>query len=636
MNRKVILAENAGFCFGVQRAVEEALKVKKQYNRKIYTLGPLIHNNDVVNYLEDNEIYAVDFNNIDSLNENDVIVVRSHGVSKHVIDTLNAKGLQVVNATCPYVTNIQKKVNKYSELGYNIVILGDETHPEVIGINGWCNDKAIITSSGEFSGDLPKKICAVSQTTEKEANWKNTLNNLSSNCKELLAFNTICSATEVRQKSAYETSMDVDAMIVIGGKNSSNTTKLYEISKKNCSNTIHIENVQELTEEFISNNKYKKIGITAGASTPDWVITEVVNVMEGKVSMDDQLKLMNDMDRRFSIGDEVTGEILSISRDEIVVSLVGYKSDGVIPFKELSSLENIEEVVNSLNVGENITAKVIKIKNEDGNVVLSRLEYEKEATIVELKSLFENNQNFSLLIKDAKEKGLVGYYKGVRIFIPVSQIDVKFIKDKEALVNTNLEVRLIDFSDENPSKIVASRRIILEEQNKIKDDAAWENLSVDDIVKAEVKRFTKFGAFAEVNGIDGLLHLSQISWSHVKSAEDFLKKGQIVDVKIIEMDRENNKLSLSIKALLPEPWENINEKYPEGFVVLGKVVRINDFGAFVELEPGVDGLVHISKITHDRIKHPSDVLKIGEEVKAKILTVDSENKKIALSIKDTE
>lgn len=280
--REVILAKSAGFCFGVQRAVEETLKIKESVNKKIYTLGPLIHNNDVVNYLEKNEVHAVKSSELESLKEGDTIIIRSHGVSKAVMDDLKLRGLNVIDATCPFVTKIQKKVEKYSKEGYKIVILGDRDHPEVIGINGWCDNSSIITKNGEFEERLPQKICAVSQTTEKEENWKNTISNLSIKCKEVLAFNTICSATEVRQKSVYELSQEVDCMIVIGGRNSSNTTKLYEIAKANCDNTIHIENAEELTREIIENNDLKKIGVTAGASTPDWVINKVINLMGDK------------------------------------------------------------------------------------------------------------------------------------------------------------------------------------------------------------------------------------------------------------------------------------------------------------------------------------------------------------------
>lgn len=283
MKRKVILAESAGFCFGVQRAVDQTTKIQKEYGKKIYTLGPLIHNNDVVKFLENNEVFSISLDEITNLSKGDAVIIRSHGVSKEVMDLLESKGLIIIDATCPFVTNIQKKVNKYSKEGYQIVILGDKDHPEVIGINGWCNNSAIITKDGEFHGRIPNKVCVVSQTTEKEENWVNTIKNLSVITKELLAFNTICAATEVRQKGVLELSKTVDLMIIVGGKNSSNTTKLYQIAKTNCDRTIHIENSSELPKEIINDKTISKIGITAGASTPDWIINEVVELMEGDI-----------------------------------------------------------------------------------------------------------------------------------------------------------------------------------------------------------------------------------------------------------------------------------------------------------------------------------------------------------------
>lgn len=629
--KKVILAENAGFCFGVQRAVETSIDIKKKYNKKIYTLGPLIHNSDVVSFLEQNDIYAIDYGNINDLQEGDVVIIRSHGIPEAVFNDLKSRGLEVIDATCPFVTNIQKKVKKYSKEGYNIIIVGDENHPEVIGINGWCDNKATITKNGEFNKELSNKICAVSQTTEKKENWDKTLDAINDGTREVLSFNTICSATEVRQKSADDLSKEVDAMIVIGGKNSSNTTKLYEIAKHNCENTIHIENSNELPKEYINNKNFKKIGITAGASTPDWIIREVINIMQDEKNFnDEQLKLMNEMDKTFRIGDEIEGEILTISKDGVSVSLVGYKSDGIIPFEELTAKMDPREYAKTLNVGDTIKAKVIKL----GNVVLSRLEYEKEEILNNLEELFKNQTIFPLTISEVKEKGLVGYYNGIRIFVPASQIDIKFVNDKEIYKGQTLDVKLIDFNKENPSRVVASRRKVQEEAKEANEEKVLSSLKVGDIVKAEVKRFTNFGAFAEVNGVDGLIHLSQISWNHVKRAEDYLKSGDIIDVKVIELDKENKKLSLSIKEITPEPWKDVTEKYPEGSVVLGKVVRINDFGAFVELEPGVDGLVHISKISHDRINNPADVLSVGQDIKAKILSVDEEQKRISLSMKD--
>ena len=287
-----------------------------------------------------------------------------------------------------------------------------------------------------------------------------------------------------------------------------------------------------------------------------------------------------------------------------------------------------------LKVGDTIKAKVIKLQNNDGYVVLSRLEYEKKAAFEELEKLFNEGTIFEVKIDEIKEKGLVAHYNGVRIFIPASQIDIKFVDDKESFKGQTLKVKLIEFSTGKFNKIIASRRVILEAEQAAKEEKAWASFNIGDVVKGEVKRFTNFGAFVNVDGVDGLLHLSQISWKHVNKVEDVLSKGDIIDVKIIDLDKDSKKLSLSIKELTPEPWSNAKEKYPEGSVVLGKVVRINDFGAFVELEPGVDGLVHISKISHDRIENPAQVLSVGEEVKALILSVDEENKRISLSMKD--
>ena len=636
--RKVKLAKNAGFCFGVQRAVEEAIRIQKEYMKKVYTLGPLIHNNDVVKYLEEHHIFAIDLKDIDTLKKGDVIVIRSHGVAKNILELLESKELVVLNATCPFVSNIQKKVDKFSSEGYDIIILGDKNHPEVIGINGWCKNKAIITDGkSPLPRNLPKgKICVVAQTTEKLENWNKTIENLKNvQVEELVTYNTICSATNVRQESAEKLSKEVDAMIVIGGKNSSNTTKLYEIAKSNCKNTIHIENSSELPEEYINNLNFKKISITAGASTPDWIIREVINIMQDEnIKNDEQAKLMEEIDKTISIGYEIEGEILYKNNDGIVVSIVGNGRDGVIPYKELTAKEDPKEFAAKLNIGDKIKAKVVKLKDEDNNVVLSRIEYEKKEAFEELEKLFNEGTVFDVTISEARDKGLVAYYKGVRIFIPASQIDVKYIANKEDFKNMTIPVKLIEFVQGNPSKIIASRRVILEEEVTKKEEEAWANLHVGDVVKGEIKRFTNFGAFAEVNGIDGLIHLSQISWNHVKKAEDYLKKGDIVDLKIIDLDKEAKKLSLSIKALTPEPWSNVEEKYPVDSIVLGKVVRINDFGAFVELEPGVDGLVHISKISHERIENPAQVLEVGQEIKAKILSVDAEKKRISLSMKD--
>lgn len=279
MKRKVILAENAGFCFGVKRAVDETIKVKDNTDKGIYTLGPLIHNKDVVKNLQEKNINSIDLDNVSFLNKEDIVIIRSHGVKESVLKNLSDKGLKVTNATCPYVTNIQKKAKEYYEKGYQVVIIGDASHPEVIGINGWCNDSALITNDINTALKFPSKVCVVSQTTEKKETWNKIVSKIISESKEVVAFNTICSATAERQKSAKDISKEADMVVVIGGKNSSNTTKLFEICKQNCKNTYHIENANDLTDEIIKFD-CKTIGITAGASTPDYIINEVIQILE--------------------------------------------------------------------------------------------------------------------------------------------------------------------------------------------------------------------------------------------------------------------------------------------------------------------------------------------------------------------
>jgi len=626
--RKVILAENAGFCFGVKRAVDEAVKNRKVFNKKIYTLGPLIHNNDVVNMLENKGIHAVELEDIDSLEKGDVILIRSHGVSKHVYDKLKEKGLTVIDATCPFVTNIQKKAKQYSEDGYKIIIMGDENHPEVIGINGWCENNAIITKNGIIEEPFLNKVCLLAQTTEKKENWELTLKNISEKANEVIFFNTICSATDVRQRSADEISKKVQAMIVVGGKNSSNTTKLYEICKKNCQKTYYVENSKDIPLELINNKDLELIGVTAGASTPDWVIKEVISIMENNNSEMNQMDLMNEMDRKLTIGEVIDVEVLKVDYDAAYVAIPGYKLDGKIPKSEFTFNTN-ENMLETVKVGDKIKAKVLSY-NFEGYVLLSRKEIQREEAFEELKGAKESDKTLEIEITDAARGGLVSHYKGIRIFIPQSQISVSFVKNLQDYVDRKLNVKILNLEEGN---VIASSRIIEEAEKKAKEDIAWGTINEGDVLKVKVLRFAEFGAFVDVNGLDGLIPLSLMGYGKVSKPEEVLKLGEEVEAKIIAMDREKNKLTLSIKDLLSDPWEGIEEKYPEGTIVVGKVVRIADFGAFVELEKGVDGLLHISQISRRKIEHPSEVLKVNDVVKAKILSVDSEKKKIALSSK---
>lgn len=634
---QVILADKAGFCFGVKRAVDEAVNIQNKYDKKIYTLGPLIHNTDVVNYLKERDIYPIDIEDIDKLEKGDVVIIRSHGVPKKIYDLLESKEINVADATCPYVSNIHKKVKKYYDLGYSVLIVGDNTHPEVIGINGWCNDDAIITKDGSNLEKLPNRLCVVSQTTEKQSNWEKVLNIVVKSCKEFIAFNTICSATELRQKAAGEISNKVDMMIILGGRNSSNTTKLYEICKDNCSNTIHVENSGEIPDDIINSNKIKTIGVTAGASTPDWVIKEAISKMgdDKNLEMNEQLAYMEQNDKPIIVGKIIKGKIISVGEKEAFLN-IGYKADGILPKNEVvkDDSTNLSDVIHE---GDEVEVKIIRRKNEDGYVVLSRIELEREEAYKELKEASEQNRLIKVLVKDAVKGGLVASFKGIRVFIPASHLEIFHVDNLNQYINKELEINLIEFKEERKgTRIVGSRRESLKLEKENKEKETWISLEKDTIVDGEVKRLTDFGAFVDVQGVDGLLHVSEVSWGRVEKPGDVLSIGDKVKVYILGLDKENKKLSLSMKKAMEDPWTNVDIKYPIGNIVLGKVVRFANFGAFVELEPGVDALVHISQISHKRINKPEDVLNIGEEIKAKILEVNKENKKIGLSIKEVD
>jgi len=633
---KIYLADKSGFCFGVKRAVNEALKTKAEYNKRIFTLGPLIHNNDVVNYLKDKDIYPIELEDIDKLKSGDVIIIRSHGVPLKTKNLLIEKGIVVVDATCPFVSNIQHIVKKYYELGYKIVIVGDKFHPEVIGINGWCEDSAVVTKDGSELEGISGKLCVVAQTTEKQVNWEKVFGVIVKSCKEFYGFNTICKATSERQQSTKELSKCVDMMVVIGGKNSSNTTKLFEICSENCKNTIHVENSKEIPDDIFS-KKIESIGVTAGASTPDWIIKEAISKMseEKNVEFNEQQAYMDMHDRQVAVGQVIKGEVFRVNANEAFLS-IGYKGEGILPKEEVTK-DDSENLSDLIKVGDVIEVKVIKRKNEDGFVVLSKLELQRGVAFDEIKAANENETTINVLIKDASNAGLVGSYKGVRIFIPASHVELHHTANLDQYKGKELEVKVIEYSDaNNRTRIVASRRDLLKAEKSKAEEATWAKLEKDAIVEGEVKRLADFGAFVEIDGVDGLLHVSEISWGRVNKPSDVLKVGDKVNVYILDVDKDNRKLSLSMKKLIENPWNNIDQKYLVGNTVMGTVVRFANFGAFVELEPGVDGLVHISQISEKRIAKPGDVLTIGETVKAKIIEVDKENKKIGLSIREVD
>lgn len=637
--KNVVLAKNAGFCFGVKRAVDKALDIQNFYNKQIYTLGPLIHNKDVVNFLKENNIYPIELGDIDDLSPNDVIVIRSHGVTPEVFTKLKEKELIIEDATCPHVSKIHKKVKKYKNLGYNIIIVGDKSHPEVVGISGWADDKALVTKVGDELNYLNKeeKYCVVAQTTEKKENWEEVLSKLTELGVEFDSFSTICNATSVRQISANELSQNVDMMVVIGGHHSSNTTKLYEICKVNNKNTIHVENAGEIPDEIINSKHIINIGVTAGASTPDWIIKEaIIKMSENKEQeLNEQLNFMNQNDINIAIGDIISGEIISMNDKEAFIN-IGYKKDGKLPIKEVTKKEDAK-MTDLLNLNDEITAKVVRLSDSDGYVILSTIEIQRDKAYEELKESFENKEIIKIELVEAVKGGIIARYKGVRVFLPASHVELYHVEDLNQYVGKEFEVYIIEFKNERKgTKIVASRRKLLTKEKASKELEAWDSFEVGQTHDGVVRRLTNFGAFIEVNGVDGLLHVSELSWGRVDKPSDVLTVNEKVQVYLLDVNKEKKKLSLSIKKLVENPWSAVIEKYPVGTIVLGKIVRFAAFGAFIELEPGVDGLVHISEVSHKRIEKVSDVFELGETVKAKILNVNFDAKKIGLSIKEAE
>jgi len=425
-------------------------------------------------------------------------------------------------------------------------------------------------------------------------------------------------------------------MVVIGGKNSSNTTKLFEICSENCKNTIHVENSKEIPDEILNEN-IKSIGVTAGASTPDWIIKEAILKMdvEKNLGINEQIEFMAKNDMQIAVGQVIKGEVVSVNEKEAFLN-IGYKVDGLLPKNEVTKNEN-ESLTELIKPGDEVEVKVVKRRNDDGYVVLSKIELQRENAYNVIKAAKENNSTINVTIKEASNAGLVANYNGIRVFIPASHVELYHTSNLEDYVGEELTVNIIEFNEaNNRTRIIASRSELLKSEKNKLEDATWETLQKDTVVQGEVKRLTDFGAFVDINGVDGLLHVSEISWGRLNKPGDVLKVGDVLNVYILDIDKEKKKLSLSMKKLIENPWNNIELKYPVGNIVIGKVVRFANFGAFVELEPGVDGLVHISQISSKRINKPENVLAIGEVVKAKILDVDKEQKKIGLSIREVD
>lgn len=630
---KIIVANTAGFCFGVSNAIKLVYDLIEKTNKKIYTFGPIIHNEQVVNHLKGKGVQVVE--DISEINEEGYIVIRAHGVTPEVLEQIKLKKMNLIDATCPYVTKIHRLVREKFVEGYQIIIIGDKNHPEVIGINGWCSDSAyIVNSTGDVNSleETDKNVCVVAQTTITNEKWQEINEYLKKRFKNVLKFDTICSATIKRQNEAAEIAKKADMMLIVGGANSSNTQKLFEICKKYCEEVFKVETSGDLPPVDIK--KIKKIGITAGASTPDYLIKEVIEKMSELDIVDNEMSFKDAFESSLVTlrsGEIVKGKIIGFNNNEVFVDL-GYKSDGIIPMEQFTDDPEFN-AEKSLKVGEEIEVFVERVNDGEGSVLLSKRKVDAIRNWDKIEEAYEKKIPLKAKVVEVVKGGVVANAGGVRIFVPASQLSDRFVKDLNEFLKKIINVRIVEYNKQK-HKVVGSQRVILEEEKVVAAVEVWGSIEAGKMYSGTVKSLTDFGAFVDIGGVDGLIHLSELSWTKIKHPSDVLKVGDIVEVVVLEFDKDKKRISLGYRKSSDNPWIKAAEKYKAGDVVKGKVVRLVPFGAFVELEEGIDGLVHISQISNVRIGKPNDVLEAGQIVEAKITEINLEAKKISLSIKE--
>lgn len=619
---KVIVAKNSGFCNGVRRSVDLANKASEK-NIKTYTLGPLVHNPTQVKMLEKKGVSVVDENEVLKI-KNSQIVIRSHGVSENLKENLKKNSNEVVDATCPVLLNIYKKIIKKEHEGYTIVIIGDKEHPEIKAMASYVNNGIIIKDETEAKNITNmSKLYVVSQTTNRIDFFENIAHELEKTNDDVVIENTICNATRLRQEACKSLSKEVDCMIVVGGFNSSNTNKLYQIAQKYCENVQRIETVKDLPLQKLSN--FNIIGVIAGASTPDQVIEEVVNRMDD-LTNEELMNSIEDSMKKIYPRDVVNGTIIDVKDDEVFVD-IQYRADGIVKLDEMTEQQR-ENPKDNFEIGQEVEVYVIKLDDGEGNVSLSTRRVEGMKNWKNLREAYENDQTVEGDVTGANKGGLTARVMGINGFVPASQIAPYFVKNFKKFVGEHWDLKIISI-DERKNRLVLSRKDIVEE----KLDEQWDELEEGQVITGKVARLTDFGAFIEIGSLDGLLHVSDIAWTRVEHPKDVLNIGDDIEVKILKLNKEKNRISLGRKQLLEKPFAEFTNEHEVGDVITGKVVNLLDFGAFVEVSEGVEGLIHVSEISWDHVEKPSDELNVGDEVEVKILSIDPEEEKIGLSIK---
>ena len=628
---QIILAKTAGFCFGVNRAVKLTYELLEQ-GRPVATLGPLIHNPQVVEDLESKG--AITCDSVDDVPDGCEVVIRSHGVGQSVYDKISTRRLAYHDATCPFVTKIHKIAARAGAEGAMLLVAGDAKHPEVQGIVGHTTGKVeVFANLAELEKLLPeltqqKSIFAVAQTTFNVQSWETCKEFLKNQCTNAKIFDTICNATWARQQEAEDLSQKCDHMVVIGGHHSSNTQKLLQVAARH-TKAINVETADELDKDWL--NGARIVGVTAGASTPSSIIEEVLNCMSEEIRDDMSFEemLAASEAKPLYAGKIVKAKVISVSPTECVVGIDGSKHTGIVKLSEMSHDPNakMEDLV---KVDDELDLVVVKTNDQEGVDTLSRVRFEAQKGMKDVSEAAENGTVMEGDVMEANKGGVVVNVKGVRVFVPRSQATMRRDEDYTKLVGQHVKLVITECAGR---KIVGSINKVTAEENKAKRDEFWKNVEVDKQYTGVVKSLTSYGAFVDIGGVDGLCHISELSWNNIKHPSEVVSVGDTIEVYVKSYDPENQKVSLGYEKEEDNPWEKLKNEYPIGSEFEAPVVSITKFGAFVRILPGIDGLVHISEISNERVNKVSDVLKVGDMVKVKLINVDFDRKRISLSMK---
>ena len=635
----VNIAKSAGFCFGVDRAVKIVYSELEQ-NSRVATLGPIIHNQDVVNDMQSKGARIID--SVDELEPDETVIIRSHGVGKDVYEQIRAKGNRMLDATCPFVSRIHKIVAEKSSEGYFILIAGDSTHPEVQGIVGHCDENHLVFKDNfelkdffeKIYKNLQKKVAIVAQTTYNIVVWGECLKVIPEDDPNIVIFDTICNATDKRQTDARDLARRSDLMLVVGGRHSSNTVKLFEVCSSYCK-TYHIENADELQSLKLAGAE--KIGITAGASTPAYIIKEVQTKMaENEIlaaNQDEEINFAEAIDQSFKkihTGEKVKGTVVAVNNTEAIVDL-GTKHTGYVSLDDLTD-DNTKKPSDIVSVGDEIELVVIKVNDAEGTAALSKRKVDEQAGFEKVVKAYEEGTVLEAAVQHVVNKGVTLSIYGVRVFIPASQTGLPRGAELEQLLKKKVEFKIIEVT-EGRKRAVGSIKAVANVKKEEAKAKFWETAKVGDVFTGNVKSLTSFGAFVDLGGIDGMVHISELSWKRIKHPSEVVSVGDTLEVYIKDLNKEENRISLGFKKAEDNPWEIFKANYNVGDVVKATIVSITSFGAFAQIIDGVDGLIHISQIADKKVENVKDILSVGQEVDVKIIDIDTDSKRISISMR---